>query len=222
MASASLSARAIVSAAPGTNHQFGDNWSIKDVHVRSIKDDEVLVQIIATGICHTDLLMTSLPPGMAGIEYPRIAGHEGAGYVRAVGSKVTKKLDVGDPVLLSFSFCNECTQCKQGHPAYCLNFHASNMVGDATCFKVADGSGEAVGQFFGQSSFANLSVVKGTSILNVKEIIKDEEELKLFAPLGCGVQTGAGTVVRLSNATKEDTLVIMGLGGVGLSAIMVS
>ncbi len=215
------SARAIVASTPGSNHHSGDNWRIQDVTVRPIKPDEVLVQIIATGICHTDLLMTSYPPGMAGIAYPKVAGHEGAGYVKAVGSSVTKKLEVGDPVLLSFDFCKECAQCKQGHPAYCHSLNPLNMAGDATCFKLAEG-GNAGGQFFGQSSFASLSVVKEASVLNVKGMIKDEEELKLFAPFGCGVQTGAGTVVQLANAKKEDTVVIMGLGGVGLSAIMVS
>lgn len=78
------------------------------------------------------------------------------------------------------------------------------------------------GQFFGQSSFANLSAVKEASIVNVKGLIKDEEELKLFAPMGCGFQTGAGTVTNLAKATSSDSVVVMGLGGVGLAAVMVS
>jgi Zn-dependent alcohol dehydrogenase len=94
------------------------------------------------------------------------------------------------------------------------------MAGEKTTFQGAEG--DVAGQFFGQSSFANLSAVKEASIVNVKGLIKDEEELKLFAPMGCGFQTGAGTVINLAKATSEDSVVVLGLGGVGLAAIMVS
>jgi Zn-dependent alcohol dehydrogenase len=133
---------------------------------------------------------------------------------------VTKKFEVGDPVLLSFDHCTKCTQCRSGHPAYCISFNPLNMAGEKTTFQGAEG--DVAGQFFGQSSFANLSAVKEASIVNVKGLIKDEEELKLFAPMGCGFQTGAGTVINLAKATSEDSVVVLGLGGVGLAAIMVS
>ncbi len=85
----------------------------------------------------------------------------------------------------------------------------------------SDGKADEIGGgFFGQSSFANLSVVKQCSVVNVKGIVKDKEELKLFAPLGCGIQTGSGTIINAAKATKEDVVVVMGLGGVGLSAVM--
>lgn len=132
---------------------------------------------------------------------------------------MSKKLAVGDPVLLSFDHCTKCTQCRTGHPAYCGTFNPLNVAGDQTTFHGKEGG--VAGQFFGQSSFANLSVVKEATIVNVKGLIKDEEELKLFAPMGCGFQTGAGTVVNLAKATREDTVVVMGLGGVGLGAVMV-
>jgi len=144
----------------------------------------------------------------------------GAGYVRAIGPKVTKRLDVGDPVLLSFDHCTKCTQCRSGHPAYCSAFSPLNVAGEPSTFQGAGGA--VAGQFFGQSSFANLSAVKEASVVNVKGLIKGEDELKLFAPMGCGFQTGAGTVVNLAKATSEDSVVVMGLGGVGLAAVMVS
>jgi Zn-dependent alcohol dehydrogenase len=75
------------------------------------------------------------------------------------------------------------------------------------------GSNDVSGHFFGQSSFANFSIVKQISLVNVKGLVKDKRELQLFAPLGCGIQTGAGTVL-------NDVICIMGLGGVGLAAIM--
>ena len=100
------------------------------------------------------------------------------------------------------------------------------MVGDKTTFHAAaEGGGgdeNVAGQFFGQSSFASLSVVKEASVVNVKGLIKSEEELKLFAPMGCGFQTGAGTVVNLAKGTSRDSVAVLGLGGVGLAAVMVS
>lgn len=76
------------------------------------------------------------------------------------------------------------------------------------------------GTFFGQSSFANWSIVKQCSVVNVNGIIKDKKDLQMFAPLGCGIQTGSGTVVNAAKAGPNDIICIIGLGGVGLSAIM--
>lgn len=76
------------------------------------------------------------------------------------------------------------------------------------------------GGFFGQSSFASLSVVRECSVVNAKDLVRDKKELELFAPLGCGIQTGSGTVINAAKATKDDIILILGLGGVGLSAIM--
>jgi len=93
------------------------------------------------------------------------------------------------------------------------------------CFSGASKAGsvnqeEISGCFFGQSSFASHSIVNETSVVNAKDLVKTEDELKLFAPLGCGIQTGSGTVVNVAKATPADTICIMGLGGVGLSAVM--
>lgn len=79
-----------------------------------------------------------------------------------------------------------------------------------------------VGGFFGQSSLGNLAVVKASCIVNLSGIVKSREELQLFAPLGCGFQTGAGTVSKLGKAQPEDDVAIVGLGGVGLAGVMVS
>jgi Zn-dependent alcohol dehydrogenase len=76
------------------------------------------------------------------------------------------------------------------------------------------------GSYFGQSSFSSLSACKESSVVNVSGIIKNEEELKMFSPLGCGFQTGSGAVYNIAQAGKKDTIVVMGLGGVGLAAIM--
>lgn len=78
------------------------------------------------------------------------------------------------------------------------------------------------GSFFGQSSFASTSLVRQCCIVNVTGLVRDREELKMLAPLGCGLQTGAGTVLRVAKATGEDSVAVLGLGGVGLAAVMVS
>ena len=140
----------------------------------------------------------------------------GAGYVQKVGPGVTTA-KAGDPVLLSFSHCGKCDLCKTGRPAYCLNF-AENIAGATDVYE--DIGGPEQGQFYGQSSFSSLSIVKEASVVNVRGLVKNDDELKLFAPLSCGLQTGAGAVMILGQATAADVLVVMGLGEVGLGCIM--
>jgi Zn-dependent alcohol dehydrogenase len=146
---------------------------------------------------------------------------EGSGYVKAVGKGVTVAKP-GDPVLLSFAFCNKCEICKTGHKSYCNSFNELNFGGPYRDFQLASRSGEPEvgGGFFGQSSFASLSIVRECSVVNAKDLVRDKKELQLFAPLGCGIQTGSGTVVNAARATPQDVLLVSGLGGVGLSAIM--
>ena len=180
-------------------------------------------------------MLTTVPAGVLDINYPKIAGHEGtarlvdphllteqnigSGRVVAKGSKVTS-VDVGDPVLLSFASCSSCTLCTTGHPAFCKSFNPMNYTGEAARMTKTADKAEVWGSFFGQSSFAGMSCVKAASVVNVKDLVKNEDELKLFAPLGCGIQTGAGAVLNLGKAEPESRVVVLGLGGVGLSAIM--
>jgi len=145
----------------------------------------------------------------------------GAGYVTKVGSNVTVA-QVGDPVLLSFASCSSCYICKDGYPSYCASFGELNIVANEPHFKLQSSNSTVGGGFFGQSSFSNIALVRQDSVVNVKGIVKDEEELKMCAPLGCGIQTGSGTILRAAHARPEDTVVVVGLGGVGLSAILVS
>jgi Zn-dependent alcohol dehydrogenase len=131
-------------------------------------------------------------------------------------------VEVGDPVLLSFYSCGSCEQCQDSHPAYCASFAAENYFGRQGSLTIK-GSGEsAFARFFGQSSFSRHSVVAESSIVNVKDIIRDESELSLFAPLGCGFQTGMGAVQNVACATPDDIVVILGMGGVGMAALLVS
>ncbi|EOD46851.1 putative alcohol dehydrogenase protein [Neofusicoccum parvum UCRNP2] len=209
-------ARAIVSRGPLND----GGWKIEDVKLREVGDDELLVRIVASGICHTDILFGGLKEG-PGVIYPSVKGHEGAGYVEKVGKNVSVA-QAGDPVLLSFTFCNECQICQAGHPGHCVRFGELNF-GGCPCFHssttAASDTPDLQGSFFGQSSFASKTIVKSTSVVNVKGLVSDEE-LKLFSPLGCGIQTGSGTVINVAQAGPQDTVAVLGLGGVGLSAIM--
>ena len=173
--------------------------------------------MLASGICHSDLTLTSGPM----FKYPRVAGHEGAGFIKALGPNLKDKdLKEGDPVLLSFRFCGQCLNCKNHLPSCCDAFPL-NLVGQNDSFLSEDGKGEINGSFFGQSSFAQLSVVQESCIIPAKDSIQSDEELKLFSPLGCGYQTGAGAVLNIARPSKEQSIMVAGLGGVGLAAIMV-
>lgn len=143
--------------------------------------------------------------------------------MKSVGSRVTK-VRRGDRVLLSFSFCTQCYNCQVGAPGYCHTFSAINFGGSKNSFISSESStlGEAIGgSFFGQSSFSRLTKAKEASVVKVTEVLKDDLELKVLAPLGCGIQTGAGTITELAKAQPSDKIAIIGLGAVGQAAIMV-
>lgn len=158
---------------------------------------------------------------MPGIFQSRRLTVTGSGYVRAVGKSV-KVAEVGDPVLLSFTSCGKCVQCKSSHLSVCADFMPLNFGTNRKPLvsEKLKGGNEVAGSFFGQSSFAEYSVVSERSCVNVKGIVKDKKELALFAPLGCGIQTGSGTVINRAKATPDDSIGVIGLGGVGLSVVM--
>lgn len=143
--------------------------------------------------------------------------------MKSIGSKVTK-VQRGDRVLLSFSFCTQCYNCQDGAPGYCHGFTEINFGGctDAFIGSPEGTSGEAIGgSFFGQSSFSRLTRVKETSLVKITHLLDDDDDLKMFAPLGCGIQTGAGTITELATAQPSDKIAVIGLGAVGQAAIMV-
>ncbi|HEY5856532.1 MAG TPA: NAD(P)-dependent alcohol dehydrogenase [Aldersonia sp.] len=193
---------------------LGSEFSISDIEIEGPRAGEVLVQIAAVGICHTDLAARD---GVLPVEFPAVVGHEGAGTVLAVGDGVTK-VSVGDRVGITFNSCGDCATCTTGRQSYCENFNAMNYGGVR-----ADGSkplhrgGEPVGgMFFGQSSFATIALASERNVVRVDADIPFE----LLAPLGCGVQTGVGAVTRSLAAQKGSAIAIAGGGSVGLSAVM--
>jgi aryl-alcohol dehydrogenase len=171
--------------------------------------------VTAVGHCHTDLLPRA---GMLPIPMPMIAGHEGAGIVERVGPGVTT-IAAGDHVVLSFASCGICPTCVAGHPASCdlfapLNLFAASLDGSVA---VTDGSGATVAaRWFGQSSFATHALVTERNAVKVD----DDLPLELMAPLGCGLQTGAGTVLNVLRPAAGDSIAIYGTGAVGLAGVM--
>ncbi|EGX91589.1 alcohol dehydrogenase, putative [Cordyceps militaris CM01] len=190
-------------------------WALEPVKLREIRHDEVVVQMVASGICHTDLHCGDTPAdaGVPGVYYPRVLGHEGSGYVVRTGSAV-KNVQPGDPVLLSFSYCGECHVCISGTPSHCVNFFDINFMGEPVF------EGGIGGRFFGQSSLARHSIVSDKSVVNVSGLGLSRDDLKLLAPLGCGFQTGSGTVVNVAKAGPGDCVTVAGMGGVGFAAVM--
>ncbi|KAI7775012.1 hypothetical protein LA080_007482 [Diaporthe eres] len=210
-----MESKALVSRGPFSQ----GGWAIEEVKLRELKNDEVVVEIVASGICHTDLHCGDTPDdkGVPAVFYPRVLGHEGSGYVKQVGKDVSS-VKPGDPVLLSFSYCGNCHVCKTGPPSHCVDFFEINFMGEPV-FHDAKG-GSIGGRFFGQSSFAKHAIVSDKSVVNVSGLGLEREDLKLLAPFGCGLQTGSGTVISVAKAGPEDAIAVVGMGGVGLAAVM--
>ncbi|MGL4859260.1 MAG: NAD(P)-dependent alcohol dehydrogenase [Enterobacteriaceae bacterium] len=190
-------------------------FQITEIDVKEPRDDEVLIKVIATGMCHTDIAARD----MAGlVTMPAVLGHEGAGIVLKAGKLVTG-IKAGDRVIISYTFCQHCENCLTAHPAVCESFNDLNFVG-----RMADGTtpyqlnGQDLSIFFGQSSFSQYVVTKAINVIVVD--VDSDDDLALLGPLGCGFQTGAGTVMNYLNPKAGESIVIFGAGAVGLTAVM--
>lgn len=151
-----------------------------------------------------------------------INGISGSGFVEEVGSAVSS-VKINDPVIMSFASCGECYNCDDDHPAYCVDGFKHNFIGEKEMYSASrDGSFDIAASFFGQSSFAKMAIVKARSLVNVSGLGVTTEELRLLAPLGCGIQTGAGAMTTIADVKPNQDVAILGTGGVGQSAIMVS
>jgi aryl-alcohol dehydrogenase len=188
-------------------------FRLAQVDVAAPAADEVRVRIVAVGICHTDLAVRD--GKIPGVPMPAILGHEGAGVVEAVGSDV-QDLARGDHVVLSYAFCGSCKHCSRNRPFDCDSFYAINFLtqGGAVTFPGAQAAPHS--GFFGQSSFATNVNVKARYAVKAPADIS----LERLALLGCGVLTGAGTVLNGFRPGPGASLAVFGAGAVGLSAVM--
>lgn len=192
-------------------------FELSDLTLNEPADDQILVRIVATGMCHTDLVCRDQHYP---VPLPMVFGHEGAGVVEKVGSSV-KKVEPGDHVVLTFYTCGRCEACLSGDPTSCANSFGPNFMGrtvDGECTIHSHDGGEIGSSFFGQSSFATYAL---SYERNTVKVTKDVP-LELLGPLGCGIQTGAGSVLNALNPPAGATIAIFGAGAVGLSAVMAS
>jgi aryl-alcohol dehydrogenase len=154
------------------------------------------------------------------LDFPAVFGHEGSGIVESVGTGVDR-VRSGDRVVISFRSCGKCSNCAAGHPAHCtrfdaLNFNCARQDGSST---IHEANGQPVGCcFFGQSSLAYHALTGERNLVPVDAV--DDDELALFAPLGCGVQAGAGTVLNELKVRLGESFAVFGAGTVGLSSLM--
>lgn len=195
--------------------EAGGAYRIERVKLADPAPGEVLVRVVGAGMCHTDVVPRApespAPP-------PIITGHEGAGVVEAVGDGVTG-VSVGDHVVLSFDSCGTCVNCQRGRPSYCDTFVQRNLVGrrvDGTT-GVTDADGNQVSsRWFGQSSFATHCVATARNVV----VVDRDLPLEKLGPLGCGILTGAGSILVALDVEPDRSLVVFGSGAVGLAAVM--
>lgn len=186
---------------------------LKQIELAEPENDEVLIKLVGTGICHTDISVLNQD---VETPLPIVLGHEGAGIVEKTGSGVTE-FEKGDHVVIAFAFCEECNTCKKGMPGSCeklgeLNFDGVMRDGHMRMNK----NDEKVATLFGQSSLATYSLSHKSNLVKVDKDI----DLSILGPLGCGIQTGAGTVTNVLKPEFATSIAIFGCGAVGLSGIM--
>lgn len=195
-------------------HGHRQPFQLETLEIEPPREHEVLVRIVGVGLCHTDIAFRDLPTE---VQFPVVLGHEGAGYVEVVGAQVTK-VRPGDPVALTFQSCGDCPRCAESNFAYCENLSALNFTArrfDGS--KALSKHGSPVSShFFAQSSFATYALANERNVVKVP----DDAPVELFGPLGCGVQTGAGAIMRSLACEDGSSVLIIGGGSVGLSAVM--
>ncbi|ENO75764.1 S-(hydroxymethyl)glutathione dehydrogenase/class III alcohol dehydrogenase [Thauera sp. 63] len=196
---------------------FGPNQPLQivEVDVEPPKKGEVLVRIVATGVCHTDAFTLSGddPEGI----FPSILGHEGGGIVEAVGEGVTS-LAVGDHVIpLYTAECRECKFCKSGKTNLCQAVRATQgkglMPDGTTRFSY---QGQPIYHYMGTSTFSEYTVVPEISLAKIDK----DAPLDKVCLLGCGVTTGIGAVLNTAKVEEGASVAVFGLGGIGLAAII--
>jgi aryl-alcohol dehydrogenase len=194
--------------------ETGLDLVVEELELDELRPNEVRVRMVASGVCHTDAIVRDQ---VYPTPLPAVLGHEGAGVVEQVGGSV-RTVQPGDHVLLAAAYCGYCAKCRSGHMAYCENLFAADFGG-----RRADGStafskdGEVISShFFGQSSFSTYSNVVEESVVRIDRDVP----LEIVAPLGCGIQTGAGSIFNELKPGLNSSLVVIGTGAVGSGAIM--
>ncbi len=187
---------------------------IVEVDLEGPKEGEVLVEIMATGLCHTDAYT------LDGLDseglFPSILGHEGAGIVREVGPGVTSVKPDDHVIPLYTPECRQCKSCLSGKTNLCTAIRATQGKG-----LMPDGTsrfsykGEMIHHYMGCSTFSNFTVLPEIAVAK----IRDDAPFKTSCYIGCGVTTGVGAVTNTAKVQVGDNVVVFGLGGIGLNVI---
>ncbi len=192
-------------------NQIPGELEIEDIAVAKPAANEVLIQVVASGLCHSDLHFMD---GLWQTRLPAVMGHEAAGIVQAVGEDVTY-CKPGDHVITCLSvFCGQCRWCLSGHLSLCDNPTATARPRGAAA-RLANGKGETLNQFARLGAFAEEMLVHVNAVVK----IRDEMPLDRASLIGCGVTTGLGAVFRTARVEPGAEVAVIGAGGIGLSAI---
>jgi aryl-alcohol dehydrogenase len=188
---------------------------VQELELDEPRAGEVLVKLVATGVCHTDAVArdANLP-----FPAPGVLGHEGSGIVQAIGTGVTR-VSPGDAVVIGWPWCGHCANCLAGRQRYCEQMPPMVTSGcrpDGST-ALARANGDAVhSHFFGQSSFATHAITWERSVVKVPI----DAPLEMLGPLACGISTGAGAVFNALRPEVGASIAVFGTGAVGLSAVM--
>jgi len=198
-------------------HQKGGPFQVEDLMLEAPRTDEVLVRVVATGMCYTDMVARDQ---LYEVPLPVVLGHEGSGIVEQIGDDV-KKVAVGDHVVLTYMWCGHCRPCLRGDLTYCEHFYALNFGGaredgSTSTYRANDAQEPVRDHFFGQSSFGTFALVHERNVIKVPETAP----LELLGLLGCGIQIGAGAIINALKVSPGSSFAAFGGGAVGLSAIM--
>lgn len=188
---------------------WGEPVKIESLSLRTPGPNEVLVRLVASGVCHSDL---SVVRGVLPLPPPVVLGHEGAGIVEEVGRDV-HDLKPGDHVVLSWvENCGRCYFCTAGRPHLCDANVQAVLAGEEGVFKK---DGTAIPGMMGVGSFAERTVVRASAAVK----IRDDVPLDRACLVGCGVMTGVGAAVNTARVRPGETVAVFGCGGVGLNVI---
>lgn len=183
----------------------GEPVELVDIVIPDPGPGEVVVKVIACGVCHTDLTYRE---GGINDEYPFLLGHEAAGTVESIGEGVTN-VEPGDFVILNWrAVCGQCRACKRGRPWYCFNTHNAAQ-------KMTLTDGTELTPALGIGAFADKTLVHEGQCTKVDP----EADPAVAGLLGCGVMAGLGAAVNTGNVGRDDTVAVIGCGGVGDAAI---
>jgi aryl-alcohol dehydrogenase len=189
-------------------------FTIEELELAEPRPDELLVRIVASGMCQTDQHGRD---GYYGTPLPAVFGHEGAGVVAAVGSAVTQ-FAPGDHVVLSFPWCGACPSCRRRMEAHCHRQFDLKMRGtrpDGSTL-LRRGTETIYSAFFQQSSFGTHAIANERFAVKVRK----DAPLELLGPFACSGQTGAGAVLNSMKPEPGDAFAVFGVGAVGLSGLM--